>query len=114
MNMNMNSDNSENVTSRLVDLLVQTGEAHGEYEELELQGMRDEQWPTWYAVYLRRNGLSQLLGGTSSQESVIANLESVLVEADTSYKDSKKAETEKWPEYFARHLLSRASTESSA
>ncbi len=112
--MNMNSDNNDSVTLRLVVLLVQTGEAHGEYEELELQGMRDEQWPNWYAAYLRRNGLSQLLGGMFGQESVIANLESVLVEADTSYKDSIKSESEKWPEYFARYLLNCASTESSA
>jgi len=107
----MTGDNSTGATARLTRLLVQTAKAHDEYEVGELRGIRDEQWPAWYAAYLRENGLPQLLEGMPGQQSVLAGLESILVDADTSYVSSKEAQTEKWPAYYARYLLGRASTE---
>ena len=109
--MNVAGDNESGAASRLSALLVQTAKAHREYEVRELQGMLDEQWPDWYAPYLRRNGLPQLLEGMPGQQSVIDGLERVLVEADAAYRGSAEAQTEEWPDYYARYLLSRASTE---
>jgi len=38
----------------LEQLLVETAEAHGRFEEQQLGGERDEQWPRWYAAYMAR------------------------------------------------------------
>jgi hypothetical protein len=107
----MSDDNSTGATARLTRLLVQTAKAHDEYEVRELGGIRDEEWPAWYAAYLRENGLPQLLEGMPGQQSVIVGLESALADADTSYLSSHEAQTENWPAYYARYLLARASTE---
>jgi hypothetical protein len=36
----------------LAELLRETSKAHGRYEQEELGGQRDDDWPTWYAQYL--------------------------------------------------------------
>lgn len=36
----------------LLAALVAAGKAHGEYEERELGGVRDENWPDWYAAHM--------------------------------------------------------------
>jgi len=107
----MTGDNGTGATARLTRLLVQTAKAHDEYEVGELRGIRDEEWPAWYAAYLRENGLPQLLEGMPGQQSVIAGLESALADADASYLSSHEAQTETWPAYYARYLLRRASVE---
>jgi len=38
----------------LEQLLVETADAHGRFEEQQLGGERDEQWPRWYAAYMAR------------------------------------------------------------
>jgi hypothetical protein len=111
MNTTGIGDVSGSASSRLAALLMQTAEAHREYELRELQGMNDEQWPTWYAVYLRQNGLPQLLEGLPRQQVVIDGLESILVDADADYTSSPQAQTEDWPQYYARYLLRCASDE---
>jgi len=39
-------------------LLRATESAHGAYETEILGGVRDEDWPTWYATYLLGHGLA--------------------------------------------------------
>jgi hypothetical protein len=36
----------------LARLLREAEEAHGRYEQEELGGERDEDWPAWYAEYI--------------------------------------------------------------
>ncbi len=36
----------------LTDLLREAEQAHGKYETEELGGVRDEDWPTWYAAFI--------------------------------------------------------------
>lgn len=35
-------------------LLVETADAHGRFEEQQLGGERDEEWPRWYGAYMAR------------------------------------------------------------
>jgi hypothetical protein len=37
---------------QLSEALVRAGAAHHEYETRYLEGVRDEQWPGWYAAYV--------------------------------------------------------------
>ena len=36
----------------LTSLLREAEKAHGEYEKEELGGVRDEDWPAWYAEFI--------------------------------------------------------------
>jgi hypothetical protein len=40
--------------SSLAQALRRAAEAHGKHEEEELGGVRDENWPDWYAEYMVR------------------------------------------------------------
>jgi len=40
-------------------LLEQAQAAHHEYEESELQGVYDDEWPAWYAQYVIEHGLTE-------------------------------------------------------
>jgi len=37
---------------RLAELLREAEKAHGTYEKQELGGVRDEDWPAWYAEFI--------------------------------------------------------------
>jgi hypothetical protein len=96
-----------NLASRLAALLAQTEAAHGRFEAQ--LGKRDEQWPRWYADYLRQNGLPGLLDGMPGRDNVVNNLEKLLIERDKNHRSSGTSEP--WPAYYARYFLSIASTE---
>ncbi|MGO4592267.1 hypothetical protein AB4Z18_00460 [Leifsonia sp. 2TAF2] len=36
----------------ILDHLKQAAEAHGIHETVDLSGVRDEQWPEWYAQHM--------------------------------------------------------------
>ena len=42
----------EQTKELLLDLLSKTAAAHGVYENEQLAGQYDEQWPTWYAQHM--------------------------------------------------------------
>ena len=46
----------------LAALLARTGEAHGVFEETELNGVYDQEWPRWYAAYAVDHGIGALIG----------------------------------------------------
>jgi hypothetical protein len=46
----------------VIALLREAGAAHGVYETTELGGVYDQQWAAWYAAYLLKHGLGELLG----------------------------------------------------
>jgi hypothetical protein len=48
--------------ARLEALLAASAAAHGVYEERELHGVYDQDWPRWYAVWAIDNGLGELVG----------------------------------------------------
>src|SRR5689334_20623033 len=99
----MNAQDSASRTSRVEELLRQTAEAHFGYEQEALGGVRDEQWPIWYAPYMRNNGLPELLGGLPAAPEVSGNLENLLANADERYRAASPAE--EWPAYYAAFLV---------
>ncbi len=59
---------------RIAALLVETGEAHGRYEETELNGVYDQEWPRWYAAYAVDHGIGDLLGHPVTTDELAAFL----------------------------------------
>ena len=43
---------AELTADRLAKLLREAEAAHGKYETEELGGVRDEEWPAWYAEFI--------------------------------------------------------------
>src|SRR5690349_11504971 len=82
-------------------LLSQAGAAHGAYEERELNGVYDQNWPEWYAAYLVQHGLAGLLGAAIST----GQLSQLLTEYDQEYRRERPGIG--WPEFYARRLEAR-------
>jgi hypothetical protein len=80
-------------------LLAQAGAAHGAYEERDLGGVYDQNWPDWYAAYLVEHGLGRLL----SRPVAVQRLSGFLKRCDEEYKRESPAES--WPDYYARRLI---------
>lgn len=76
-------------------LLGQAGAAHGVYEERELGGVYDQQWPQWYAAYLVAHGLGELVGAPVTAAQVAAWLSA----CDAAYRAERPAQG--WPAYYA-------------
>ena len=86
----------QTVTARdVAALLGRAGAAHGVYEERELGGVYDQQWPRWYADYLVGHGLGDLVGMALSVEQVA----DWLIACDTAYKAERPPVG--WAEYYA-------------
>jgi hypothetical protein len=83
----------------LASLLDKTQAAHGTYEERELNGVYDQDWPAWYAVYLVEHGIGGLLGQTITAE----QLARLLKQYDEDYRAQQHQEG--WPDYYAAQLL---------
>jgi hypothetical protein len=83
-------------------LLDRVGNAHGTYEESQLAGVYDRNWPTWYATYLVEHGI----GGALDRPITVEQLATQLKQYDEAYKREQPAEG--WPTYYARQLLSAA------
>jgi hypothetical protein len=45
----------EQTLSVILDILNQAATAHGIHEATDLGGVRDEQWPEWYAAHMVAN-----------------------------------------------------------
>lgn len=84
---------------KLTNLLQQTAEAHHKYESEELKGVRDEQWPAWYADFLLTNGLDGLLGSQADADEIALALEEI------TKRQKSEANQEPWPGFTARQLL---------
>jgi hypothetical protein len=85
--------------SAVRERLEQAGVAHEEYEATALRGVRDEEWPAWYAGYLVEHGLGELLPGLENAEALAA----MLAELDADYRREQPADG--WPEFYAARLV---------
>ena len=83
----------------IANLLGQAGAAHGAYEERELNGVYDQDWPAWYAAYLVEHGIADLLCKAITTES----LARLLKQYDEDYRTQQRQEG--WPDYYAVQLL---------
>ena len=88
---------------RITALLIETGEAHGRYEEAELDGVYDQQWPRWYAAYAVEHGIGDLVGRPVTTDELAAFLA-------TTNLDLERIEPERrepWSTYTARRIESQ-------
>jgi hypothetical protein len=92
---------------QIAALLSETGAAHGAYEEGELNGVYDQNWPAWYAAYLVEHGLSKLVGGAVAVEQI----SQLLKQYDQDYQHEQPRES--WPAYYARRIAVQFGTDQS-
>lgn len=52
---------SPNPIAQIAALLSQAGSAHHQFEQTILKGVYDQEWPAWYADYVIRHSLQELL-----------------------------------------------------
>lgn len=90
---------SNTTVTQIAALLSQAGEAHHEYEQNQLRGEYDQNWPTWYADYIIKEGLSKLLNREVSTE----QLGQFLSQSNEEYK--KENPSQSWADYTAGKLL---------
>ena len=83
----------------IASLLDTTQAAHGAYEERELNGVYDQEWPAWYAAYLVEHGIGDLLGQAITAE----QLAGLLKQYDATYRTQPRPDG--WPDYYAAQLL---------
>lgn len=76
-------------------LLIQTEQAHGQYEQTILNGIYDQNWATWYANYVIKQGLGKVLHRAFSGEKL-----SQFFSQNYEYKAEKSQET--WSAYTAK------------
>jgi hypothetical protein len=91
-----------NTQHAVAALLSQAGSTHGVYEENELNGVYDQNWPNWYAAYLVEHGLGELLGAPLTVE----RLSGLLKQYDQDYKRERPGMG--WPQFYAERLIGQA------
>jgi hypothetical protein len=85
---------------QLTALLVQAGEAHGRFEETELQGVYDQAWPRWYATYSVEHGIGALVGHLIT----VDRLAEFLASTNAEFEQIKPKPAEAWANYTARRI----------
>jgi hypothetical protein len=84
----------------IAKLLVETGQAHGRYEESELKGVYDQQWPHWYAAYAVEHGMGELIGHPITAD----ELASFFATSNAEFEQLDPKPTDPWPAYTARRI----------
>lgn len=87
-------------TDPVVALLVQTKQAHGEFEEAELKGVYDQDWPRWYAAFAVEHGIRTLVGHAIS----VDQLAEFLASTNAEFEQTKPELREPWAIYTARRI----------
>jgi hypothetical protein len=89
-------------STQISDLLHQASLAHHAYEQDELNGEYDQQWPAWYAAWLLDNGLAELL----EKRPEAAGLAKFLEDSSLAFKDlSNQSDEQSWQDYTAAGLI---------
>jgi len=81
-------------------LLVETSEAHGTFEETELNGVYDKKWARWYAAYAVDHGMAALVGHPVTADQLAQFLASTNVELEKT----EPKPSEPWAAYTARRI----------
>ncbi len=84
----------------LITLLSETGAAHGVFEETELKGVYDQEWPRWYAAYAVDHGIGALIGHDITAD----ELARFLASSNGDLERIEAAAREPWPAYTARRI----------
>ncbi len=81
-------------------LLVQTGQAHGVFEETELMGVYDQEWPRWYAGYAVEHGIGALVGHPVT----VDDLAAFLARTNVDFEDAQPKPSGSWAAYTAGRI----------
>jgi hypothetical protein len=81
-------------------MLVRTGEAHGAFESTDLQGVYDQEWPRWYAVYAVEHGIGALVGHVVT----IDTLAAFFASSNAEFEATEPTPDEPWAAYTARRI----------
>ena len=92
----MQPDRTEAVNA----LLVETMEAHGRFEETELNGVYDQDWPRWYAAYAVEHGIGALVGHAVTTD----QLAQFLASSNGEFEHTEPRPDEPWAAYTARRI----------
>jgi hypothetical protein len=87
-------------TAALEALLVETESAHGAYEETELNGVYDAEWPRWYAAYAVEHGIDAVIGRPITSD----ELAELLAASWERRQAADPAPTEPWSASTAREI----------
>ena len=82
-------------------LLGRAETAHGVYETTELNGVYDQEWPSWYAAYAVDHGIGTLLGRAVTAD----ELTSFLARTWDEYQRLDPTPSDPWAAYAARHIV---------
>ena len=81
-------------------LLAETMEAHGKFEETELNGVYDQEWARWYAAYAVEHGIGALVGHTVTS----GELAQFLASSNVEFEQAVPKTAESWADYTARRI----------
>ena len=81
-------------------LLEETKAAHGRFEETELKGVYDQDWPSWYATYAVDHGIGELIGHPIRAEA----LAEFLTTSNMEFERLDPRPIEPWTAYTARRI----------
>jgi hypothetical protein len=83
-------------------LLLEAESAHGTYEALDLGGVYDQEWASWYAEYAIEHGLSDILGHPAPLDRVSPLLAAAYAEFEQLDPRPDRAE---WAAHLARRVV---------
>lgn len=83
-------------------LLLEAESAHGTYEALDLGGVYDQDWATWYAEYAIEHGLSEIVGHPTPLDRVGPLLAESYAEFERLDPRPDRAE---WASHLARRMV---------
>ena len=81
-------------------LLAETMEAHGKFEETELNGVYDQEWARWYAAYAVEHGIGALVGHAVTTD----DLAQFLASSNVEFEQAAPKTAESWADYTAGRL----------
>ncbi len=87
------------ITHQVESLLMQTEQAHGQYEQTILNGIYDRDWTIWYANYAIDQGIEKVLNRAISGE----RLSQFLSQSYERYKAEQSQKT--WAAYTTQKLV---------
>ena len=85
----------------IADLLSRAGGAHHIFEQTELKGVYDTEWPAWYADWCVAHGLNRLLKTQRSSAELARLLNDINEQRKQSSTDLD------WAAFTAQELLKR-------
>jgi hypothetical protein len=91
---------SDDRTEAVSALLSKTEQAHGTFETTELNGVYDQEWPRWYAVYAVEHGIGALVGHLVTIDRLAEFLASTFAE----FKQIEPTPSEGWAARTARRI----------